>query len=194
MPSAEIKIKKKIRNSRIQKIVLNTLYAAGVLSMAVLAPNTLSLLKHLDPNKKRGLNQKYSVNNAIKRLRDKGLVKWEESEKGIFLRLTEQGGQAIELLERKEFKVAKPKKWDGKWRVIIFDIKETKRSTRDKFRRTLQQIGFLKLQGSVWVYPYNCEELITLLKADFKIGKDILYIIADSLENDRWVREYFGLH
>jgi len=193
MNGMEVNLKKKLRNSKIQKIVLNSLYVAGVLSMAVLAPNTLSLLKHLDPQKKRKRDPKYGVQNAIKRLRDKGLVTWEENERGVFLRLTKQGEKAIEILERKEFKVSKPKKWDGKWRIIIFDIREKRRGVRDKFRRTLLQIGFLKLQHSVWVYPYGCEELITLLKADFKIGKDILYIIADSIENDKWVRNHFGL-
>lgn len=54
-------------------------------------------------------------------------------------------------------------------------------------------IGFLKLQDSVWIYPYDCEELVALLKADFRIGKDILYVIADSLENDGWIKRHFGL-
>ena len=191
MSGAEIKIEKQIRNSKIQKIILNSLYVAGVISLAALAPNTLSLLKHLDPDKKK--YQKYGVNSAIKRLRDKGLVEWKETEKGVFLKLTKQGEKAIETLERKQYKVAKPKKWDGKWRIVIFDIKETKKGTRDNFRRTLIQIGFLKLQHSVWVYPYPCEELITLIKTDFMIGKEILYIIADSIENDKAVRKHFEL-
>jgi len=161
--------------------------------MAVLTPNALSLLKYLDPNKKRKRDPKYGIQSAIKRLRDRGLVSWEENEKGVFLRLTKQGEKVISVLERKEYKLSKPKKWDGKWRIIIFDIRETKRGIRTKFRRTLMQVGFLKLQHSVWVYPYDCEELITLLKADLKVGKDILYIIADSIENDTWVRSNFGL-
>jgi hypothetical protein len=44
----------------------------------------------------------------------------------------------------------------------------------------------------VWVYPYDCEDLITLLKADFKIGKDLLYVITESIENDKWLRQSFG--
>ncbi len=191
MADAEVKLKKKIRNSKIQKIILSSIYLVGVISVGALSPKALSLLKHLDPNKKR--NQKYSVNDAVKRLRERGLIEWKETERGVFLRLTKEGERAIEILEGREFKIPKPKKWDGKWRVIIFDIKETRRETRDKFRRTLVQIGFLKLQHSVWVYPYSCEDLITLLKADFKVGKDILYIIADSIENDKWMRAHFDL-
>mgnify|MGYP001600117489 CR=1 FL=1 len=191
--SLEANLKSKIMMSKIQKIILNSLYAAGVLSMAVLAPNALSILKQFDRGKTRSTNPKYLVNNAINRLRKKGLVVWEETAHGVFLRLTAEGKRTIDTLEKNEFKLLKPKKWDGRWRIIIFDIRETRRGTRDKFRRTLSQIGFLKLQHSVWVYPYDCEELMALIKADFKVGKDILYIIADSIENDRWIRNYFGV-
>ncbi|MFA5997427.1 MAG: CRISPR-associated endonuclease Cas2 [Candidatus Paceibacterota bacterium] len=191
MENAELKLQKKLRNSKIQKVVLNSLYIAGALAVAVAAPNVLSLLKHLDPQKKG--SRKSSVDTAIKRLREKGLVTWEKRGKGVFLRLTKQGEKAIRILERKEYRVAIPKKWDGKWRVIIFDIREKMRADRNKFRKTLIQIGFLKLQHSVWVYPYPCEELITLIKTDFKMGKEILYIIADSIENDKVVRKHFEL-
>ena len=77
--------------------------------------------------------------------------------------------------------------------MLIFDIREERKILREKVRNTLRCIGFEKLQKSVWVYPYDCEDLITLLKADFKVGKDILYIIADKIENDRWLKKKFGL-
>ena len=54
-------------------------------------------------------------------------------------------------------------------------------------------IGFVRLQDSVWVYPYDCEDLIVLLKADFKIGKDVLYMIVDEMEGDTHLRKEFGL-
>jgi DNA-binding transcriptional regulator PaaX len=37
----------------------------------------------------------------------------------------------------------KNKKWDGKWRVLIFDIPETRRFDRDNIRRALISIGFM---------------------------------------------------
>ena len=53
-------------------------------------------------------------------------------------------------------------------------------------------IGFMRLQDSVWIYPYDCEDLIALFKADSKIGKDILYMIVEALEYDEPVKSYFG--
>ena len=77
--------------------------------------------------------------------------------------------------------------------MVIFDIKEGRRSLRHTLRETLRAVGFTKLQYSVWVYPYDCEDLITLLKVDFKVGKDLIYVIADSIENDGWLKKRFGL-
>ena len=193
MENLEKNLKGRLRKSKIQKIILTSLYVAGVLSLAVLAPNALAILKQFDRGKIRRKNPLISVNAAITRLRERGLVVWEKSERGVFLRLTRQGEQSLTAFEKKGFKLATPAKWDGKWRVIIFDIHETKRGVRNKFRSTLMQIGFLKLQQSVWVYPYDCEELIALLKTDFKIGKDILYMIVDSIENDSWLQSSFNL-
>ncbi len=96
-------------------------------------------------------------------------------------------------LEQSDFKIQKPKRWDKKWRVLIFDIRERQRGIRDKLRRALINIGFARLQNSVWIYPYDCEDLVTLLKADFRIGKDILYLVVDELEFDRPILKHFGL-
>ena len=49
------------------------------------------------------------------------------------------------------------------------------------------------LQDSVWLYPYDCEDLVTLLKADLKIGNAILYIIAEKIENDSHLKAHYHL-
>ena len=43
--------------------------------------------------------------------------------------------------------------WDGKWRLILFDVPEVRSRLRKKFRRVLRQCDFGHLQGSVWVSP-----------------------------------------
>ena len=75
----------------------------------------------------------------------------------------------------------------------MFDIPEKRRGVRTAVRRTLQALDFRRLQDSVWVHPHDCEDLITLLKVDFSIGKDLLYIIADTIEYDAPLRRHFGL-
>ena len=180
--------RRKTRKHAIQETILKIVAAAGVLSVALVAPNALQALGVSGFGK--GGRQKERIGNSRKKLVTHGLL--EYNEKGLH-RHTPKGEMKLRQLELHEYKIRKPKRWDNKWRVLTFDIREERRATRDKIRRTLSIIGFIRLQDSVWVYPYDCEDLITLLKADFKIGKDVLYIIADSIENDAWLKKQFDL-
>ena len=192
MGKLEKELKKRVRKENIQKIILSSIATAGILGVAVLAPNALQILKFFD-TKSKNKWQKYNINHSIKRLKDHGLIYFETTEKGTFARLTQKGEDKLRKFELLGYKLKKPKRWDGKWRVLIFDIKEERKGTRDKIRFTLKRIGFLRLQDSVWVYPYDCEDLVTLMKADFKIGKDLLYLIVDTIEGDTNLKKYFKL-
>jgi DNA-binding transcriptional regulator PaaX len=176
-----------MRKGDIQKALLQTVAVAGLLGVAVLAPNMLKVLKQygfIPSSRFKGV-----VNTSRKRLVTSGLLKYKNGN----LQLTKSGEAKLRELEMSDFKIKIPKRWDGKWRVLIFDISERRRGIRDKVRRTLVSIGSVHLQDSVWVYPYDCEDLVTLLKADFKIGRDLLYMIVDSIENDKCLRESFDL-
>ena len=193
MGKLEKEVKLQIRKTKIQRAVLNSIFAVGVISVALLAPNAMTILKYFDGGKKRKNNPKYLINKTARRLQERGLIMFEKTDKGTFLRLTPLGEKHIDRLDQDDFKIKHPKKWDGKWRVIIFDIKETRRLLRDKVRLTLSRIGFVRLQNSVWVFPYDCEDLMMLLKADFRIGKDMLYLIVDKIEYDTPLRKKFNL-
>lgn len=190
MGEIEKSLKRKIRNTKIQKVVLGAIATAGVLSVALLAPNALQMLKLFNLDKKILRDKNHAINLSRDRLIKNGLIKY--SKEG-FLSLTKLGEETLRKMKLHNYVLPKPKKWDKKWRILIFDIKEEFRIVRDKVRNTLISIGFVHLQDSVWVYPYDCEDLITLLKADFEIGKDLLYIIADSIENDKVIKEQFDL-
>ena len=87
----------------------------------------------------------------------------------------------------------KKRKWDRRWRVVIFDIPERRKSVRASLRRFMGEYGFVRLQDSVWIYPYDCEDLIALSKANFRVGADVLYMIVERLERDKHLREHFKL-
>lgn len=175
------------KKGEVEKVILKTIAAVGVLSVAVLAPNALKMLG-LKKVSEWG-RKKEGIKAARKRLVDKGLLAYKNN----YLELTKKGEAKLRQLELHDFKYKKSQKWDGKWRILIFDIPEDNRQLRDKIRTTLQLIGFTKLQQSVWVYPFDCEDLITLLKADFRVGRDLLYLIVDSIENDGWLKNHFNL-
>jgi len=123
-----------------------------------------------------------------------GLIEMKVSANGKkYLSLTEAGRQRLSWYKLQDYKIVKPSRWDGKWRLYIFDIKEVRRSSRDYLRNCLRRIGFVRLQNSVWVYPYDCPELMLLIKTGMGIGKDALYLVVESIENDRWLRNEFSL-
>ena len=189
MGGIEDRVKKQIRVGKTERAILGVVYGAGVISMAIVAPNALQLLKKVKFPKQ---NKNY-VKQATRRLEEKGLVRFEKTDEGTFVRATPKGElflmQAIENSE----KVLRQKKWDGKWRLVIFDIPEKKKGLRNKVREVVEGLGFKKLQNSVWVFPYPAEELVVLLKSELKIGKDVLYIVADEIEYDQPLRQHFGL-
>ena len=187
MGRLEEESKKKAHRANLQKIILGTVAAAGMLSIAAVAPNALGAMVKLGlvPAKR----QKEFISTSRNRLLKQGLLTYE----GKFLRLTPRGERRLRQLQIDEYIPEKPATWDGKWRVLIFDIPERKKGMRDRIRHTLLQIGFKRLQDSVWIFPYDCEDILLLLKADLRIGKDLLYMIVDSLEYDAPLRSHFNI-
>lgn len=190
MSQLENSLKSEIRITKIKGAILKTVATVGFISASLIAPNALQMMK-LFPKTKRILKDKtVYINKSKKKLIDEGLLKYT---KDGYIELTDIGEKILSQFEARDYKLPKPTKWDGKWRMLIFDISEKMKGTRDKVRNTLVSIGFAHLQDSVWVYPYDCEDLVNLLKADFMIGKDLLYIIADRIENDKELRKKFDL-
>jgi len=52
-------------------------------------------------------------------------------------------------------------KWDGKWRLITFDLPSHDSKARFRLRERLKMLRFGKLQGSVWISHRNLPELET---------------------------------
>ena|SRR3989338_857086 len=193
MGKIETEVKKRVRKENLKKILLGSVVAVGMLGVAVLAPNALQVLRQLGLVERGQYGRNSNLSRSLKRLLRNQLLKFETASSGKkYLMITEKGRRQLNILESRDFILEKPKRWDGKWRVIIFDIKEKRRSARDQLRTTLHRIGFIKLQKSVWIYPYDCEDLIMLLKADFELGKNLLYMVVDSIENDTWLKKFFG--
>lgn len=179
----------------IGKVILGTAAVAGVLVIAAAAPNIFQVVKFFE--KKHGRNyQRYQssklVRSEIQKLARKKLIIIFEKNGEPVIRLTEAGRGELLRYQLKEKRLEK-KSWDKKWRLIIFDIEEKKRARRDGIRQQMRSFGFEKLQDSVWVYPYECEQVVGLLKAQYKIGKELLYIVASDIEGDEQLRRKFSL-
>ena len=119
---------------------------------------------------------------------------FEKRDGKSYARITNAGQKVLAFEQQKvNLKNKKKRRWDQRWRVVIFDIPERRRIIRDRLRDTMQELGFARLQDSVWVFPYDCEDFIALLKADLKIGASVLYLVVEHIENDKHLRARFGL-
>lgn len=70
-----------------------------------------------------------------------------------YLRLTSSGKNKV----KRDFSLLRfqSAKWDKKWRVVIFDILELNRRTRDRMRIKLKELGFGMFQQSVYISPHD---------------------------------------
>ena len=181
--------------SKVIKAVLISLAVGSFVAVAVVAPNALQLLGQLVGKSKRGLgNRRFYIKSTLSRLAEKGFIIFKKLENGkSYARLTDRGKRELLRYKLEELVVNKPRHWDGKWRIVIYDIKELKRRARNQMRQELVTLGFVHLQNSVWIYPYECDEFVTLLKTYYGLGRSLLYLVVDKLEGDLSLKKEFEL-
>ncbi len=187
MGNIEKRNKERVGKDKLQKMILEAVATAGILSIGLVAPNVVGAMNKIGilPNPRR----KEYISSSASKLVKRGLLKFKDG----YYQLTKEGENLLNKWEFSDYKLNKPKKWDNKWRMIIFDIPEKKKKIRRQINFLFNQAGLYRLQDSVWVYPYDCEDIIGLLKTELGIGKELLYVIADEIENDRHLRSHFGL-
>lgn len=191
MVTLEAEVKKKGTRVKVQDAALLVLYAGAALTLAIAAPNAVRFLKDIDPDFTKKRKPAYRLQQAFTRLKDRGLVRISENGKLV---LTEKGIVHAKVLNDAEaVAIKKPARWDGKWRIVIFDVWERRRAVRDHLRVLLRKAGFERVQDSVWAHPYPCEEFVIFIRTSLKLGPGLLYIIADGIEHDARLRKKFDL-
>jgi len=126
---------------------------------------------------------KSEIDERIKYLRRIGYIKTFVENKERFVELVPRGFKKIKKINRK-LKIVRPRIWDKKIRVVIFDIPEKYRSDRDVFRHELKNLSFLQIQKSVYAFPFPCTDEITELSKRLGIEKYVTVMIADVIQGE----------
>ncbi len=181
----------KIKIKYYSKEILKYLLLAGVVYVVASSPyfvlNLTKNISKLKPSKTKSIN-------AFSYLRRRGLIETQREGYDVRIALTKEGKKQAGKYQIDDLEIEKPKKWDKKWRVVIFDIPNASRMIRDIFRRKLKEFGFYPLQQSVWIYPYSCQEEIKLLREFFGLNKKQIQVLEISkLEDDSFLRKIFKL-
>lgn len=120
----------------------------------------------------------------IYRLKTEKIIEVYGQGKERTIELTKVGRQKITKYLFQNETVPVPKHWDGRWRVVIFDIPNEQRVTRDVVRELLNRVGFYKLQESVYVYPHECISIVRYLEETYDIDKYVQFIVAERIETE----------
>lgn len=179
--------------SEIVKDVLRGLAVAGAISIAATSPYfATNLMRSFQKSKKYESKKIY---DAFYKLNKSGYIKIERKNHQIHIALTAEGKKKAGRFQIDSLKINKPKRWDGKWRIVIFDIAQLKNLQRNIFRAKLRELEFHPLQKSVWIHPYPCKDEIELLREFFGlIQKEIRLITAENIEDSAYLQEIFKIH
>ncbi|MDP2593931.1 MAG: hypothetical protein Q8P36_01145 [bacterium] len=178
------------RKGQIQQALLTALLVGGMIAIGAVPYKLIPTVGFTPKNRNRF---SYYTKTVAGRLVTQGLAKWVKKDDRVYLQITEVGQRKLafegEKMKLKDLK----RRWDKRWRMVVFDIPERRSNIRHRLRGVMKEVGFIRLQDSVWVYPYDCEEFMALLKAELRIGKDVLYAIVERIENDKTIRTHFKL-
>lgn len=105
--------------------------------------------------------------------------------------LTEKGRRKILIFNADNLKIKKPAFWDKKWRMVIFDIPESKKRARNALRQKLGNLSFYSWQKSVFVHPYNCLDEIEFITELFQVRPYVRFFEATNILNEAELRLYF---
>ncbi len=182
--------------SEIVKDILYWLAVAGAVCIAATSPYFgINLMRGVKRwLKYRKVYAKKRITDTFKRLQRQGCIAIERKGNQIYIRLTEKGKKMAGWLQIDALKIKRPKKWDGKWRIVIFDISQLKKFYREAFRGKLKELGFYPLQKSVWIFPFDCRDEIELLRDFFGLRqKEMRLIVAQDIGSDEWLKQKFKI-
>lgn len=103
------------------------------------------------------------LDRKLRRLAARGVITLPEPADPRIIRLTEMGQTLAHGGVSPAARWARP--WDGRWRMVLFDVAEHDRPARTRLRRTLHQARLGYLQGSVWISPDPLAELRDAVRA-----------------------------
>lgn len=133
--------------------------------------------------KKRNFD-KEKVREKIYYLAKYGYIESVFEDRQKIYRITRKGNRHLAETEKDNFVSKIPDHWDGRWRVVVFDIPEKKKEIRNYFRHKIVEFGFIQAQKSVYVFPYECEQEILGLVERLGIQKNVTLIKAFVLQGE----------
>ncbi len=153
--------------------------------------NVVQVFKIFKGSKKYSKKQIQSAVDSIKRQK---LIEYVFDKDGkTVVKITKKGETKLRAFDIELMKINKPNRWDGKWRLVMFDIPMRFTKGREALRYHLKELNFFQFQKSAWVYPYPCEDEIIFIAGFFGVGKYVEVLTIESILRDDKLKKYFHL-
>jgi len=144
-------------------------------------------------SKKSGAKRNEGFIKSISYLKRNRLVSMTENDGQQVLILTEDGKKRMLQFNFAKMTIKKPRKWDGYWRIVIFDIPEKRKRGREALRGKLKQLGFYQLQKSCFIHPFDCKSEIDFISEIYEVSQYVNFIVAKEVEGAKQLKQLFNL-
>ena len=134
-----------------------------------------------------------TIFSSISRLKKQGLIETKGKYNVLLTSLGAEKAQQDFVEAESILYMQKKHKWDGGWRMILFDIPEKQRKIRDYLRKIIKRVGFKELQRSIWIYPGQVPVFLRHILSRDDIRGHVKFIITEHLDNDQDIRRMFNL-
>lgn len=171
-------------------MILSILLGVGILTTAIVAPNAVQLFKYFLP---RNPKEEWNIKQSFSRLEKNGLLKKKTTNGEDYYTLTLLGNERAKKYKLHSMKIDHQKKWDGLWRLVMFDIPEDKKMARRGINLVLKKLGCIQYQKSVFITPFPCKKEIDFVGDCFDARTYIRIITARDVEGVEQIKKSFKL-
>ena len=174
------------------KIATVVLCALALVSIPVLVVGAGAIGNAVQIFKGSKKYSKKQIGSAIDSIKRQKLIEYVCDKNGkTVVKITKKGETKLRTFAIDLIEIKKPKRWDGKWRLVMFDIPMRFTKGREALRYHLKELGFYQFQKSAWIYPYPCEDEIIFIADFFGVGKFVEILTVESVLSDQKLRKYF---
>lgn len=161
-------------NKELTVFILQLIGTGALLLTVLVAPGLGILFHHFEKANKRERERLIQKIHFLKRY---GYI--EKKQKNFVL--TEKAQNFLNEEEVWNIKPQFPKRWDGEWHIILFDIPGKKERARQALRARLQELGCKPYQNSVYVHKFNVRPMLEKFCAFYGISGNVRFMIAKSI-------------
>lgn len=133
------------------------------------------------------------LKRTLHRLEKQKLVEIGDENGMQVVKISSQGRRRLIKMALDELAVEKPKIWDGKWRLVSFDLPEKLVVKRKMLVEYLNAWGFYPFQKSVYLHTYPCFKQVEFLREYLGVGGYVRMLTVSEIENDKLFRDFFGV-